>query len=93
MRLFEGAGKLDLDWRADMVRATNVTTGRPRPRIPSVRLGATLIYGQGPWSARVGFDHYARQDRVPPGELETGGYTLWHAGLTSRGPARHSRRR
>jgi len=84
VRLLEGAGKLDLDWRADTVRATNVTSGQPLPRIAPVRVGASLIYGQGPWSARIGFDHHARQDRVPAGELETGGYTLWHAGLTYR---------
>ena len=60
------------------------------PRIAPVRAGATLAWSQGPWGARVGFDHAARQSRVPAGELATDAYTLWTAALTYRmtaGPA------
>jgi iron complex outermembrane receptor protein len=84
LRLWESPSVLDLELRGDIVRATNRDTGEPLPRIAPARLGATLAWSQGPWSARVGFDHSARQERVPAGELATGGYTLWNAALTYR---------
>jgi iron complex outermembrane recepter protein len=83
-RLLEGARTLDLEWRGDLVRATNSDTGQPLPRIAPVRVGATLVAAQGPWSARLGFARAATQDRVPQGELATPGYTLWTAALTYR---------
>lgn len=90
VRLLEGAAPVDLEWRADAVRATNPDNGQALPRIPPVRLGATLVHTRGPWSARVGFDHNARQDRVPLGEQATAACTLWNAALSYRmkaGPA------
>jgi iron complex outermembrane receptor protein len=78
----EDGSKLDLEWRGDLVRATNTDTGEPLPRIAPARIGATLAYGNGPWTARVGFDHYAAQHRVPStGDRETDAYTLWSASL------------
>ena len=39
----------------------------------------------GPWTARLGFDHYAAQRRVPSiGARETDAFTLWNAALTYR---------
>jgi len=79
----DDAATLDLEWRADLVRATNANTNLPLPRIAPARVGATLAYGDGPWTARVGFDHYAAQDRVPPfGDVPTDAYTMWNAALT-----------
>ncbi len=76
---------LDLEWRADLVRAKNTDTGEPLPRISPARVGSTLAYGNGPWTARLGFDHYAAQRRVPGiGARETDAYTLWNAALTYR---------
>ncbi|CAN5491989.1 TonB-dependent receptor [soil metagenome] len=76
---------LDLEWRGDLVRATNTDTGEPLPRISPVRVGGTLVYGNGPWGARFGFDSYAAQHRVPAeGDRETSGYTLWNAAFTYR---------
>jgi iron complex outermembrane receptor protein len=76
---------LDLEWRADLVRAKNTDTGEPLPRISPARAGATLAYGNGPWTARLGFDHYAAQRRVPSvGARETDAFTLWNAALTYR---------
>ena len=76
---------LDLEWRGDLVRATNTDTGEPLPRIAPVRVGATLVYGNGPWSARLGFDHNAAQHRVPlVGARETDAYTLWNASISYR---------
>jgi iron complex outermembrane receptor protein len=81
----DDAATLDLEWRGDLVRATNTDTGEPLPRIAPARVGATLAWGGGPWGARIGFDHYAAQRRVPPaGQRETDAYTLWNAAITYR---------
>lgn len=90
IRLLEGASTVDLELRGDLVRADNLTTGQPLARIAPARAGATLVWGQGPWGARVGFDRAASQTRVPAGQLATDGYTLWSAALTWKqkaGPA------
>jgi len=55
LRLLEGASTVDLELRGDIVRATNRGTGEPLPRIAPLRAGASLVWGQGPWAARVGF--------------------------------------
>jgi iron complex outermembrane receptor protein len=84
VRLLAGPQTLDLELRGDTVRATNQTTGQPLPRVAPWRAGATLVWAQGAWGAQVGFDHAARQDRVPLGERVTDAYTLWKAALTYR---------
>lgn len=89
-RLLDAGRTLDLEWRGDLVRADDLSNGQPLPRIAPVRVGATLVYTQGAWSARLGADQYARQARVPAGQRETPGYTLWNAALSFRqnaGPA------
>lgn len=83
-RLWQNTSTLDLDWRADTVRATNESTGEALPRIAPMRLGATLVYGQGPWSAKLGADWHAAQKRVPEGSVATGAYTLVNASVTYR---------
>lgn len=81
----DDAGTLDLEWRGDIVRAKNLDTGEPLPRIAPLRLGATLAYNNGPWGARFGFDYNAAQHRVPSvGARETDAYTLWNAAITYR---------
>ena len=84
IRLIEGANQLDLALRGDVVRADNTTTGQPLPRIAPMRLGATLIWSQGPWGARLGVDQIAAQNRVPDGQITTAGYNLWNAAATYR---------
>ncbi len=79
-----GGSVLDLDLRADLVRATNLSAGQPLPRIAPARLGATARWAQGPWGVRLGFDHAAAQRRVPDGDRATGAYTLWNAAVTYR---------
>lgn len=81
------AATVDLQWRADAVRATNRSTGEPLPRIAPWRVGATLVAGRGAWTASLGFDHHARQARVPAGDVATAGYTFWNAGIRWRGNA------
>ena len=83
-RLALSRATLDVQWRADAVRATDLASGQPLPRIAPLRWGSTLVYTRGPWTARGGFDHAAAQSRVPPQALPTGSYTLWHAGLSWR---------
>ncbi|MFT4265818.1 MAG: TonB-dependent receptor [Xenophilus sp.] len=85
LRQWGGNGTLDLEWRGDLVRATNLDTGEPLPRISPAHAGATLVWASGPWSARLGFDSYAAQHRVPlEGQRETAGYTLWNTALGYR---------
>jgi iron complex outermembrane receptor protein len=83
-RLWQGASTLDLDWRADTVRATHSSTGEPLPRIVPMRVGATLVHAQGPWSAKLGADWHAAQNRVPEGSVATGSYTLVNASVSYR---------
>lgn len=79
-----GNSVLDLDLRADLVRAQNLSADQPLPRIAPARLGATLRWANGPWGAQLGFDHMAAQHRVPEGDRATGAYTLWNAAFTYR---------
>jgi iron complex outermembrane receptor protein len=90
VRLLDGARTLDLALRADAVRADNLDTDQPLPRIAPMRLGATLLWSQGPWGARLGVDQITAQDRVPTGQLAVAGYTLWNAALTYRARAGRS---
>ncbi len=84
LRLRSGPKRVDLALRGDVVNADNRSTDEPLPRIAPMRLGATLILGEGPWSARAGVDHLAAQNRVPAGQQATGGYRLWHAAASYR---------
>jgi len=81
VRLIDALHKLDLGLRADHVEAENTSTGQALPRISPQRLGASLQWRHAAWGARLGVDRYAAQNRVPEGQLATGGYTLWHAAL------------
>lgn len=84
VRLLDGPHTVDLELRGDLVRATNATTGQYLPRIAPARVGATLVWAQGDWGARLGISHAAAQERVPAGQLATAAYTLAHAALTYR---------
>ena len=83
-RLWQGSSTLDLDWRADTVRATHSSTGEPLPRIAPLRLGATLAHAQGPWGSKLWADWHAAQHRVPAGSVATGAYTLLNASVSYR---------
>jgi iron complex outermembrane receptor protein len=77
-RLLQAASTLDWAVKADSVRAQNLNTHEPLPRISPLRLGSSLIHASGPWRARLGFDWHAAQNRVPAGSVTTAAYTLWH---------------
>jgi iron complex outermembrane receptor protein len=83
-RLWQSTSTLDVDWRVDTVRATQSSTGEPLPRIAPMRVGATLVHAQGPWSAKLGADWHAAQKRVPEGSVATGSYTLVNASVSYR---------
>lgn len=71
--------------RGDLVRADNLSSGQPLPRIAPTRPGGHP--GLDSWllgRARMGMDRASRQDRVPVGELATPGYTMYNAALTYR---------
>ena len=74
-------GVMDLELRADLTHATDLTNNQPMPRIAPVRLGADSIWTRGAWGAKFGFMHAAAQNRVPEGGVVTGAHTLWNAGL------------
>jgi len=87
-------GAMDLELRADVVRAQDLTHNSPMPRIAPMRVGADAVWSRNAWGARLGFMQAAAQNRVPnngthPG-ITTAGHTLWNAGLnyhTHSGPA------
>ena len=77
-RLIQASSTLDWLLKADSVRAQNLTTLEPLPRIAPFRVGSSWLFASGPWSASLGVDAYAAQHRVPVGSLPTDAYTLWH---------------
>ena len=87
-------GNMDLELRADVVHAQDLTHNSPLPRIAPMRLGADAVWSRNAWGARLGFMHAAAQNRVPdngasPG-VTTAANTLWNASLnfhTHSGPA------
>lgn len=84
VRLLEGSSTVDLALRGDLVRATNLSSGQPLPRIAPVRLGASLLWASGPWGSSIGFDHAMAQNRVAAGQRATSAYTLWNLAATYR---------
>lgn len=78
-------GAVDLELRGDVVRADDLTNGRPLPRIAPMRLGADALWSQNAWGARFGFLHAGAQNRMPTYSnvtpVTTASYTTWNAGL------------
>jgi len=78
-------GTMDLELRADRVRADDLTNHQPMPRIAPMRVGSDAVWSYNAWGARFGFMHAAAQDRVPDNNgvagVTTASYTLWNAGL------------
>ncbi len=72
---------LDLELRADYVRATDRANGNFLPRIPPLRLGGAVVYTAGDLYARADVLWAADQNDVAPGEQPTDGYTLVNAAV------------
>ncbi len=81
VRLLDSNQTLDLELRADMVRAVNVATGQALPRIAPARLGATLAWVNGAWGARLGVSHVAAQNDLAQGQPATAAYNLVNASI------------
>lgn len=86
-RVFERGGTLDLLVHASHVRADDLSTGQPLPRIAPWRYGVGVEYRRDRLSARVDATVHDGQDRVATGERPTDGYTMLNAALTYRLPA------
>ena len=84
IRLLDAGQTLDLELQGDWVRAVNTNTGEWLPRIAPVRLGASLVWAQGPWSARLDTRHNRAQTDGPASQLPTAAYTLVNASLGYR---------
>ena len=78
-------GAVDLELRGDVVRADDLTNGRPLPRIAPMRLGADALWSQNAWGVRFGVLHAGAQNRMPTYSnvtpVTTASYTTWNAGL------------
>lgn len=72
---------LQLELRADYVRAENRSTGEALPRIPPLRLGAGLVYRQKSLTARLDYRHIFRQGRTASLETPTEAYDDLSASL------------
>ena len=75
-QLLTAADTLDIEVRGDLVRGKNRDTGEALPRLAPWRLGASLIYGSGPWGARADVSYVAKQNHVPIADTYTDSYTL-----------------
>lgn len=84
LRLLDAGQTLDLELRSDWVRAINTSTGMPLPRIGPLRVGASLLWASGPWSARLDANHSAAQTEVPAGQTPSQAHTLVNASLGYR---------
>lgn len=83
-RLAKQPWTLDATAQADLVRARNLDTGEPLPRIAPLRLRLGLDAARGAWSGRIEVEHARAQDRVPATDRATAGYTLVHLSLSWR---------
>jgi iron complex outermembrane receptor protein len=74
--------RLDLELKADYVRATDLTSGMPLPRISPFHARAALDYQLGDFGARLESIFAGEQDRVAANELPTDGYALVNASVS-----------
>jgi iron complex outermembrane recepter protein len=74
---------LDLKLNADYT-LTRDSNGDPLPRIAPLKGLIGLAWTSGPWSAGTDWQLVADQNRHPPGETDTDGYTLLSAYVSYR---------
>lgn len=75
---------LHWEFKADVVRAQNMSTGRSLPRIPPFHLSSALIFEHGPWGAKVEGIYAAPQHRLATNETATKSYFLVNLTLSYR---------
>ena len=76
LRLLERPGTLHLELKADAVRADQLTSAEPLPRIPAARFGAALNYARAAWNVKLEVTHTLAQTRVPAGDLPSDANTM-----------------
>jgi len=78
LRLVESPYTWDLELKADLTRAQDLTNDEPLPRIAPLRLTAASAYATGPWTLKAEVEYAAKQSRVPVNDLAgtTASYTL-----------------
>lgn len=73
---------------SDYVRATDLSTGYPLPRIPPLRFAARIERHHGPWTGGVEWRRAMAQTRHQPfQEAPTNGHTLINADISYEMPA------
>ncbi|MBI2511486.1 MAG: TonB-dependent receptor [Opitutae bacterium] len=83
--LFETkTARAELHFTADTVRADNLDTRQPLPRIPPSRFGAALDYRVRDWTFTAELRTAARQEHIAPNETDTAGYGLASASIARR---------
>lgn len=75
---------LAFDGGVDFVRATNVTTGEPLPRIPPFRFRVGMEGRWQAWDGRIELVGTGPQNRTAPLETRTEGYALVNARIGFR---------
>lgn len=80
----EAAYGYAFDAGLDLVRATNVTTGTPLPRIPPLRYRVGMEGRWNAWDGRIEVAGASSQDRTASLETATDGYTFLNARLGVR---------
>jgi iron complex outermembrane receptor protein len=90
-RALQQPWRLDLSLVADAVRATDVDSGQPLPRIAPARLQLGADLAQGPWTLGLGLRHAARQNRVSPDDEPTPSSTVWNLWASWRLPLAQQR--
>lgn len=82
--LEQGASTLDVNLKFDSVRADDLSTGQPLPRVAPWRFGVGLDYRRNAFGARLDVTRVAAQGRVAVGELPTDGHTMLNASVSYR---------
>jgi iron complex outermembrane receptor protein len=75
---------LHWEFKADAVRARDMSTGRSLPRIPPFHLSSALILENGPFGAKLEGIYAAPQHRVAANEFGTDSYFLVNLTLSYR---------
>ncbi len=65
LRLIEQPYTFDLELKADLTRAQDLTNTEPLPRIAPLRLNTAGVFATGPWMLRAEIVYAAKQNRIP----------------------------
>ena len=80
----QGASTLDVQLKFDTVRAEDLSTGLPLPRIAPRRMSLAFDYRRNAFGAKLEVTRVAGQGRVAANELPTDGYTQLNASVSYR---------